>query len=567
MFALVFRFPAGRYHATPWGRNVNEADVSWPPEPWRILRALIATYWRKGDRERWSEDDLSALIDALAEELPVYRLPDGVVHAHTRHYMPAPVKTTLVFDAFARLPADAEIVAAWPGVALPQPLFALAADLARGIGYLGRAESWVECEATADWIDGKANCRPEGEPDTTGEPTRLIAPRSPSDYAAERARLLSDLDAREIQAAAAAGRKAPTGKALAAARAKAFGATLPERLVDALALDTSDYQRCGWSRPPASREAIYIRAPLTPTPRVARPSRAAGDDRARFTVARFVLAGRPRPRIEAAVAIGDLMRRATLSKFDWIKDENGRCRPNAPSVISGHGEDGRPLRGGDHRHAFWLPEDADGDGEIDHVVVYAKDGFDAHVRGRLDRVTRLWTERAPRITDEDGAGAPEARREWRLALEGFGVPEDFSGSSRLLGRSRRWESVTPFLAAGHLKAGGYASEIRRLAARRGCPALAAVEFSRPRAAPESDAGRADDVGIEVHGRLRRAIHFDRFRPRGRERQLDTLGTFLKLTFAEPVEGPLAFGYGCHFGLGLFASRVDGGACPRVPAPW
>ena len=110
MFALVFRFPAGRYHATPWGRNVNEADVAWPPEPWRLLRTLIAAYWRKGDRERWSEEPLARLIDVLAETLPVYRLPAGAVHAHTRHYMPIGTiergreKTTLVFDAFVRLP-------------------------------------------------------------------------------------------------------------------------------------------------------------------------------------------------------------------------------------------------------------------------------------------------------------------------------------------------------------------------------------------------------------------------------------------------------------------------------
>src|SRR5947209_5078950 len=118
MFALVFRFPAGRYHATPWRRNVNEAEIAWPPEPWRILRALIATWWRKGDRNRWSEDGFAALIDALAERPPVYQLPDGAVHAHTRHYMPAPVKTTLIFDGFARLPADAEMVVAWPQLTL-----------------------------------------------------------------------------------------------------------------------------------------------------------------------------------------------------------------------------------------------------------------------------------------------------------------------------------------------------------------------------------------------------------------------------------------------------------------
>ena len=79
MFALTFSFPAGRYHATPWGRHVNEADVAWPPEPWRILRALLASYWRKGDRVRWSEDTLAQLIDALAEDAPIYHLPEGAI--------------------------------------------------------------------------------------------------------------------------------------------------------------------------------------------------------------------------------------------------------------------------------------------------------------------------------------------------------------------------------------------------------------------------------------------------------------------------------------------------------
>ena len=157
MFALEFRFPAGRYHATPWGRNVNEADVAWPPEPWRLLRALIAAWWRKGDRARWSEDDLARLIDTLAETLPEYRLPRGAIHAHSRHYMPTGklakgrLKTTLVFDAFIRLPEGATLVAVWPRVTLEAEAFAFASDLARAIGYLGRAESWTECEVLAEW--------------------------------------------------------------------------------------------------------------------------------------------------------------------------------------------------------------------------------------------------------------------------------------------------------------------------------------------------------------------------------------------------------------------------------
>lgn len=559
MFAISLHFPGNRYHATPWGRNVNEADVAWPPEPWRILRALIAIWWRKGNRERWTEDDLAELIDSLAEQLPIYKLPEGAVHTHTRHYMPAPVKTTLIFDAFACLPANAEMVIAWPEVTLPEPLFAFAADLANAIGYLGRAESWADCTALAEWDVSAANCLFEGADKAGGDPVRLIAPRTPADYTAERNRLLAAFEENQCQRAKAEGKKMPTLKALEAARKKEFGPTLPERLVDALTLDTGDYQDFGWSRPPASRELIYLRPPLAPTSRQPRRRASTADDPARFTVARFVLAGRPRPRIEDAVKIGELMRLAALAQFGWARDEaTGRRRPKAPPVISGRDAENRPLRDPAHRHAFWLSEDADGDGHIDHVVIYAQEGFCSEVRRKLDRLTKLWIEPDKRIGGDDKTEGGEARQEWRLALEGFGKPEDFRDASRLLGTSRIWRSVTPFLATGHLKAGGYEAEIRRLAVRRHLPEVTGVEPLRAKLAEEGseNAAAGGQIGIMIHGRLRRAIHFRRFRSAGNERQPDPAGTFVQLRFAEEVEGPIALGYACHFGLGSFSANAE-----------
>jgi CRISPR-associated protein Csb2 len=253
------------------------------------------------------------------------------------------------------------------------------------------------------------------------------------------------------------------------------------------------------------------------------------------------------------------MRLAALAQFGWTKDEaTGRSQANAPSVISGRGSDNRPLKDADHRHAFWLPEDADDDGEIDHLVVYARDGFDCEVRGKLDRLTRLWVERRGSLGEEEDAAAIRSRQEWRLALEGFGMPHEFRDASRLLGKSQTWQSVTPFLAAGHLKAGGYPVEIRRLLARRGLPEPIEIAFLRPQSS-DSSAGSAPydkDIGVCVNGRLRHAIHFHRFRSRGGERQPDTMGTFLRLRFAECVEGALALGYACHFGLGLFAACTE-----------
>ncbi len=282
MFGLAFRFPAGRYHATQWGRNVNEADVAWPPEPWRILRALIACYWRKGDRERWGEEDLARLMEDLSEDSPVFHLPEGGVHAHSRHYMPIrkgkEESKTLVFDAFLHVPDGAEVQVVWGNVSLNESLLGLVTDLVAGMTYLGRAESWAECRPMTE-PEKAPNCRPaesglrgryEGMGSTgptdgeAWELCRLLAPRSAASYRAVRERLIGQ-EADRIRASSkqqfseAALRK----KVEQSFRGKAGADTLPARLVDALSLDTADYRDRKWSLPPAAREVVYARSPET----------------------------------------------------------------------------------------------------------------------------------------------------------------------------------------------------------------------------------------------------------------------------------------------------------------
>ena len=521
MFALSFRFPGGRYHATPWGRNVNEADVAWPPEPWRLLRAIIAAHRRKADRLRWSENDLEQLVNSLAATLPVYQLPAGAIHAHTRHFMPTGAldknlgreRTVLVFDAFAHLPKGRPIVVAWKDVVLSARLFRFATDLASSIGYLGRAESWTECEALEEW-NGTPNCVPL-EPTSSGTSVRLLSPLSPEMYQEERRRLID--------------MKTHSPRQMA---------TLPESLVEALALETVDYQDYGWSRPPAAREVVYkleaeavlrvaTRKPSTTSPR---------RQRKQPTVARFVLAGNPLPRVEDSIKIGELMRRAVLAKFGWQKDRFSEHRtPRAPWQISGRDADNRPLKDPLHAHAFWLPEDADSDGWIDHISVFIGEGIDATIRSKFDQVTclKLPTSRQK----NDGTTELIFSDKWRLALEGFGEPCDFAGNAPIFSKSRRWRTATPFLASGHLKSAGYPGELLRLLKLRRMYVDGIQIESLP--------------AIKVRGICRRAVHFHRFRSRGGERQRDSKGALLKIVFPRPIEGPFAIGYGSHFGLGLF----------------
>lgn len=530
MIAFAFTFPAGRYHATPWGRHANEADVAWPPEPVRILRALIATWWRKGDRDRFPQLILDDLIDCIAAEPPHFHLPDAV-HAHTRAFMPAPTEKKLIFDAFVRFDRGAEVIVAWPDVTLTVEQKALAVHLLERIGYLGRAESWAEGRIADDW-QGEANACPRSServlsPDVV--PVDVDVSLTASAWHDRRAKILPDLES--------------MGKA----KREAIAGTLPERLSAALAVDTGQWQKAGWSSPPPVRRIVYDRPPIGPLPRLPRPRRQTRPVSRRLPgvpeVARFVLAGRPRPRVEETLKIAEIARWALLRSEDGVQ---------TPLELLGRNANG-PLRDDpEHAHAFYLPEDADGDGAIDHLIVYCRKGFSDEARRRLDRLNRLWL--AHGRPDQEG---DRGRKEWRLALEDIAAQAAFE-SSPLLGRACVWTSVTPYLKNRFDKrrpigfdalVDSYRSQIalewQRRFSDEPSPAVSPLTDSGPR---QRFATRLEPAGV-----VRSPLDFSRTRSRRGGPQPDAAGGFFKLTFNRPMDGPIALGWGCHFGLGLFSS--------------
>ena len=495
MLTIELKFVAGRYHATPWGRHVNEADVAWPPDAWRVIRALIATWHRKLDKDRYPETLLSSLVERLAESLPRYHLP-GAVHTHTRHYMPIrsgkAEKPILVYDAFARIAASEPIIMAWPDLSLGREEQALLDELLTCMGYLGRAESWLEARRLEQW-EGKFNCVPgdqalDAETGELREIVRCLAPLSNAEYRALRANQLAAQDQR--------------GQTRLAK-------TLPESLLDALRLETADLQKAGWSQPPAAQSICYLRELNSLKPQSFPKTKVTS---CTHDTARFMLIGKPLPRIENAVKVGEWMRLAVLSKAKGVFGENA-----IPACLSGHGLP----KGNRHQHAFFLPEDADDDGHIDHIWVHVPQGLSHDSRRALGRLTHL--------KGRDGG-------EWQLVLETTAQREQFADAAPV-GTAGCWVSTTPYLHPWHLKKKlTVEDQIRRECRARGIPEPETMEQL-----PE----------ITIHGKSRRAIHFHRFRSKRGLTQPDTHGSFWRLTFAKPVQGPLALGFGCHFGLGLF----------------
>ena len=502
MLTLRLSFPVGRYHATPWGRHVNEGDVKWPPEPLRILRALIATWHRKLDAARHPEHVLASVIDKLAEQPPAYQVPPAI-HTHTRHYMPDKGgKRTLVYDAFVRLGSERCVRVGWQDVMLDSNELSLLRETARCMGYVGRAESWVnaEIESGGTWVP---NCMPEGDlrhsasEDQSFEIVTLQCTRSPAAYYAWRGEFLSGLDGKS--------RKTKKGRQLLA--------TVPERFLDSLRVETTALRSAGWSHPPAAVDVRYVRPADTIRP-FAR-SRSRRPRVSRVTTARLALIARPLPRIEDAIRVGESLRVAAMGRARRLLGED-----KIPACLTGYGVS----KEHPHGHAFYLPE-PNAVGRIDHVLVHASMGLDGDAQRVLDS---LYLRKVRGF----------AGQEWRVVLENVTTAEQLAGASTLLSRDREWTTVTPYLHPWFAKPRfGAAEQIRRECSERDLPAIEDLEQL---------------AAVEVvSGRRRRPVHYYRFRSKRGLSQPDRKGSFWRIVFAEPIIGPLALGFGCHFGLGLF----------------
>ena len=517
MPTLRIRFPGGRYHATPWGHHVNEGLVEWPPSPWRLLRALLACGFSS---RGWNEVPPVArcLIEKMATVLPKYRLPEVSV-AHSRHFMPIEKNTTLVFDTWANV-GDGELLIYWPCELNAEERVCLD-ELVSALGYLGRSESWVEGELLNDDRVGW-NAEPCSDREQRGpgwEQVALVAAHAPSDYLAWRAARV-EMALRPFQ-----GQKVTA--TVKKKREKAME-PYPADLLSCLTTDTDSWKSHGWSQPPGSQRVLYWRCadslevgvPVKPNRTAARP------------VEMMLLAlTTPTGNRSPLPSVTRTLPQAEIFHDSFVRHRGEGRRVDCP-VLIGKDADNRPLRSA-HTHAHTLPLDLDGDGRIDHVLVFARMLLDEDAQQAIRSVKRTWTK---------GGGWP-----LQVATAGTGGLSDLrrlpmpmkSEIDRLLGPiqgSTVWESVTPFVPPRFLKSRGINTlegQVRSELHSRGYTA---------------------DVEIQIDKERTRAMrHFVIRRNHGGEPPKSGVGYGLRLVFSEPVCGPMLLGYASHFGLGKFAT--------------
>lgn len=531
MLTIEFQSLSGQFHATPWNHHVNEGVVEWPPSPWRIVRALLAT-WHLKAREEISAEVMSSLVNALSSELPHYSLPP-MVEAHTRHYMPLRDhgKSSKIFQSFARLESE-PIVMNWPTLTLSNEELDVLALLLNRLGFLGRAESWIEARVI-DQEDFRGNCAPheQNSKSTKGlEVVRVLAPRPSDEFIKWRDSVLPEMERRELEvrnARAIERGKEPKTKLTKSQRTGVYE-RIPETLVGALQCDTSELKALGWSQPPGSQWVDYLR----PVQRSSVLVQAYKRPDTLPTVARFAVASAVPPRLTDALFEAEKLHRSLVKWSD-----------GAP-VFTGCDEQRRPLEG--HQHAYILPESYGTRGQITHFTVYAEMGFDANARRALEGVRRLWGRKG---------------HDLQLVLVGIGTPSDFAGWNTRAGacpillESRVWRSRTPFVATRY---------IRR--SRNGKPQR--DENGLIVGSPEHDLRRLlalqdltpsiiEEIDSTNLGKNTRWLEFKTNRIKKGGRRPPNSGTGYQITFDEPVQGPIAIGYGAHLGLGQFLPVKEG----------
>jgi CRISPR-associated protein Csb2 len=389
MLAFEFIFPAGRYHANPWGRNVNEGEVEWPPSPYRLARALIDIQKRRFPD--WEQSRMEHILEAVSGR-PFYLLPQATT-AHTRTYMSSNekdvTKKQLIFDSFVALDGEDPLYMAFANSLEGQALADLKA-LLEEMNYLGRSESWVRVKLEGNIPSFEWDCLPS---DSTGQSSKYedekiacLLTRSEYDH------LLPGEDLTWFEA---------------------------------ICLSTRELLTQGWGNPPALDWVNYSRK-RSRLNRVS-PARAKFQARGEYRLFKYAVHSKVLPMIQETILFAERIRLKLMGIHRKIQGDD----PDLVSCkFSGKTPEGTPLEG--HSHAFFLPLDEDNDGRIDHLLITAREPFDSTELLALDRLRSIW----------QSSGKPDAS----LILCSTKKETSFKSS-------RTWVSATPFVTARHHRKG------------------------------------------------------------------------------------------------------------------
>jgi len=502
---LVLRqdFPLGRFHATPWRVNpFDDPHGEWPPSPWRLVRAVTAR-WHQWAREAESGPDfaqLEKLQSALCNSTYAFHLPpDARKGSPLRQYHP----TEFVWNPKTKTKSGVRDY----GTSLVQDTY------------------WcVPTEAPVWWfIEG----------DYWGDELQAVLVRC-----LERITYFGRAETLTRIRVVGAADEIPEANCSLADRRTAGAvpvlAPLPEATREDIERTTDNPEAVKRSVPPGA-QWLYAGRPQRP---IARERRRVPERRPGCHLMQFAIGWNVAPERRALVRLTARFRGAVLRELLRLKSggasttwtRTGSDLREAVADMTGKDANGDALKG--HRHTAFL--------------AWCEDGWP----------TRLLVWRGSREFDSDEQeaillaaarevswAAPGSESdEWKVRLvpldRAVPPPPGFDGQSASV-----WESVTPYVPPRHHLRGGKERESESLAAqiRRELRQRGIIEMV------EVDAvGTPKWVSVHIPGRKANRRTFI-----GSRR-----GHAVRLSFSEPVVGPILLGHSSSFGLGLFRPVND-----------
>ena len=341
MFVITISFLNGAYHATPWGKHVNEGVPEWPPSIWRLIRAIIAIW--KSIVPELPDESVWPILKKLAYVLPHYNIPDASL-THTRHYMPQKDKPTLIMDTRI-VTGDKPIHIIWEGITLNTGELEILDRILKNLHYFGRAESWCRCSTSTD--KHVHNCSPineQGHPENS-ELVRILVPKP-------------DVEFLDIN-------KPKTGNTN----------------LKAISITTNELQDSNYLDPPGGRWVWYYRPQNCFVG--SRKQDTTTSHLNNITLVRYAVVGSVRPTIKDTLRVGDLARTACMSIY------GKKMNKQTSGIFSGKDPQGKPLT--NHIHASYLPTYETQNQEIDHLTIIAPGGFDKDELDVLFSLKKLYT--------------------------------------------------------------------------------------------------------------------------------------------------------------------------------
>ena len=517
---LEQRFLLGRFHATRWNQGAfGDQFGEWPPSPWRLFRALTFR-WFQWSRETGSSDfnRFETLLKTLAWKPPEFYIPAFTwLGQPIKQYLPIELawtdpsakasafckpKTTLNEDHYHAIAPAAKIYWAWPDINKFDPDL-LDALLVRML-YFGRAESWTQIR------------RVDALPSNKGSHCVLVRERADE--------MVPVLSAK------------------------------PEEKLDVSALlATTEDDRLREHDIPPGTTWLYATRPDPPVvhktlhPRQKYPSD--------LRLIQFAVGGQVFPAKERWIIVAERFRGMVLrNRFYQITGKPkvsystlSPVQKEEVMLLSGKGAEGKPLLNHPHAYFALIP---DKDGLPVRMIVWRKSPFtDDEINAMLTATKHdiSWDKNTP---------------QWALRLLPlpFDIPHppffDDVGA-------KVWQSLTPFVPpfARH--------QFRKNGKERSseAPESIIIKLLRDGGFPSPESietltadGRWNLWNSKLSGVRKTTwmmIHKSfQIRHAGESEREVAPGYYLRLTFKNPIKGPIALGESCHFGLGIFFPHKD-----------